>query len=123
MTIKKIKFAIVGCGRIAPKHAEAIREHEDAVLVAACDIVKKKAEEMAAGSDGCKVYTDYNEMLKQDIDVVSICTPHDSHGPITIASAKAKKNVLTEKPMALDIKEADEMIHACNRGSNEICIS
>jgi UDP-N-acetyl-2-amino-2-deoxyglucuronate dehydrogenase len=109
-----INFAIVGCGRIAPKHINSIKEIDGANLIAVCDIKEEKAKKFAE-ENNCKFYIDYKEMLKNnnDIDVVNICTPSGSHYEITVAAAKAKKNVVTEKPMAMNLKQADEMIKVC----------
>ena len=98
---KKMGFAIIGCGRIAPKHAEAVTALSDARLVAVCDILPEHAQAFA-DKYGATPYTDYEEMLKQaDIDIVTIATPSDLHAEIGIAAAKAGKHVIVEKPMAM----------------------
>ena len=80
----KLRFAIVGCGRIFKKHFEAIRDIENAEIVAVADINTKKAK--AAGEiANVPHYLDYNEMLsKENIDVVSILTPSGMHPKHTI---------------------------------------
>ena len=71
---KKMRFAIIGCGRIAPKHAESIAALSEAELVAVCDSVPQKAQGFA-DKYGAEPYTDYIEMLKRDdIDVITIAT-------------------------------------------------
>ncbi|HEX3016118.1 MAG TPA: Gfo/Idh/MocA family oxidoreductase, partial [Desulfobacteria bacterium] len=111
----KMRFAIIGCGRIARKHAEAIMSLEQAELVAVCDIIPERAQAFAA-KYGAKQYTDYTEMLKlADIDVVTVATPSDLHAPIGIAAAQAGKNVLVEKPMAMTLQTADALIAACKK--------
>ncbi|MDA8228709.1 MAG: Gfo/Idh/MocA family oxidoreductase [Desulfitobacterium hafniense] len=113
MDNKKMRFAIIGCGRIAPKHAESIVALEEAELVAVCDIVPEKAQSFA-DKYGAVPYTDYLEVLKRDdIDIVTIATPSDLHAPIGIDAAKAGKHVMVEKPMAMTLKSADELIQAC----------
>ncbi|MGI6119273.1 MAG: Gfo/Idh/MocA family protein [Desulfosporosinus sp.] len=112
---KKIRFAIIGCGRIAPKHAESIMALPGAELVAVCDIVLELAQAFAA-KYGVKPYTDYSVMLKRDdIDAVTIATPSGLHAEIGIAAAKAGKHVLVEKPMAMTLKTADQLIMACRQ--------
>lgn len=110
---KKVRFAVIGCGRIAPKHAESIVALPEAELVAVCDIVPEKAQAFAE-KYGAKPYTSYEEMLaKEDIEVVTIATPSDLHAPIGIAAAKSGRHVMVEKPMAMTLKSADELIKTC----------
>ena len=108
-----VNFAIIGGGRIFSKHASAISEIENAKLVAVCDIIEEKAKKMAE-EHKCDYFTDYKEMLKQPaIDAVAICTPSGFHCEMTLNSARAKKHVITEKPMAMNLKEAREMVKVC----------
>ena len=112
---KKMRFAIIGCGRIAPKHAESIVALPEAELVAVCDIVPEHAQNFA-DKYGAEPYTDYHEMLKRpDIDIVTIATPSGLHAEIGIAAAEAGKHVLVEKPMAMTLKTADALIAACKK--------
>ena len=68
--MSKLKFALVGCGRISSKHIDSIKELSDAELVAVCDIVEDKAIK-AAQKANVKYYTSYDEMLKnEDVDIV-----------------------------------------------------
>lgn len=114
--MKKIRFALVGCGRIVKKHIEALKEIKEAELVAVCDLVEEKAKKAAelAGID--KYYTSYDEMLQtEDVDVVNILTPSGLHPKHTIDIVKKyKKHIVVEKPMALKLEDADEMIKTCD---------
>ncbi|MFH0798400.1 MAG: Gfo/Idh/MocA family oxidoreductase [Candidatus Woesearchaeota archaeon] len=110
---RTINFAIIGCGRICSKHLEAIRDTENAKLIAVCDKVEERAKKIAEEFN-CDCYTDYKEMLKrEDIDIVNICTPNGVHPFFTMEVANAKKHILCEKPMALNLEEADKMIQSC----------
>lgn len=110
---KPLRFAVIGCGRIAPKHGQAIAELEDAELVAAADIIYERAEDYTARFGG-QAYESYEEMLERpDIDAVCICTPSGLHAEMGIAAARAGKHVLVEKPMALSLRDADALIAAC----------
>lgn len=110
---KKVRFAVIGCGRIAPKHAESILALPEAELVAVCDIVPEKAQAFA-DKYGARPYTSYEEMFeKEDIEVVTIATSSDLHAPIGIAAAKSGKHVMVEKPMAMTLESADELIKTC----------
>jgi len=120
------KIAIVGCGRISYKHVEAIIANEKiAKLVAVSDIMVDNAEKRATeyvgktGKYTCKptVFKEYKEMLKvhSDIDIVSICTESGYHAEIAINCMKQGKHVIVEKPMALSISDADEMIETADK--------
>ncbi|WP_392486648.1 Gfo/Idh/MocA family protein [Haloimpatiens sp. FM7315] len=130
--MEKLKFAIIGCGRISYKHVEAIlNNNEEAVLVATCDIVKEKAEEKrqqyiseATGKSNVTVYTDYKEMLeKEEIDVITIATESGFHPEIAMYCMNKKKNVIVEKPMALSTKDADAMIKCAKDNDVKLCVS
>ncbi len=114
-----IKFAIVGCGRIAQRHAEHISKCGQ--LVAVCDIVQEKAEQLAAAY-GAKAYTNYADMLanEKDIDVIAVCSPNGLHSQHAIEGLKAGFHVLCEKPMGLSVKECGEMIQAAERANKRL---
>ncbi|BCU82669.1 oxidoreductase [Polycladomyces abyssicola] len=109
----KIRVGVIGCGSIAKyRHIPEYAENPHVELVAFCDVVEERAKPFADQYGG-KVYTDYQELLKDDaIDAVSVCTPNVEHGPMTIAAARAGKHVLCEKPMATSGEEAQAMIDA-----------
>ena len=128
--MKKLKFAIIGCGRISYKHVEAlVKNDSEAELVAVCDIKKEKAvlrkndyEKMISGKN-VMVYTDYKDMLeKADIDVVTIATESGYHPEIAIYCMGKGKNVICEKPMALSIKDADMMIETSRKNNVKLSI-
>lgn len=115
--MKKVKIGIIGCGGIAnQKHLPALQAcGSKNEIVAFCDIIEERAIQAAKkyGCDGAKVYTDYNELLKnKDVEVVHVCTPNVSHCPITVASFAAQKHVLCEKPMAHNTEDAKKMLDA-----------
>jgi len=110
---KKLKVAIIGCYGIArSKHIGAIQSIPEAEVVAFCDTLIERAEEMRddSGLTNAGVYKDYKELLKNEkLDAVHICTPNISHAPITIAALKAGIHVLCEKPMATTYADAKLM--------------
>src|ERR1700761_5445701 len=117
MTKKKISFALAGCGRIAQRHAEHI--DNKGVLTAVCDVVKEKADSLAAKYNA-RAYYNLDEMLagEKDIDVVSVCSPNGLHAEHSIKALAAGFHVLCEKPMALTVTDCGEMINAaepCNK--------
>ncbi len=116
ITDRKIRLALVGCGRISGKHLEAIEQHADSVeLVAVCDSNLGVVEELAQRT-GAKPYTDYVEMLEDPtVDMVILCTPSGLHPGQAIAAAEAGKHVITEKPMATRWADGKAMVQACDR--------
>jgi UDP-N-acetyl-2-amino-2-deoxyglucuronate dehydrogenase len=120
--MKKIKFAIVGCGSIGARHLAVINEEEQAEIVAVCDIREDLAKKYSDLYD-VNSFTDYKEMLKSTkADVVCICTPHHLHASMAIEAAKAKMNILVEKPMALTIKDAESMMEAAKKSQVKLMI-
>lgn len=121
--MKNVKFGLIGCGRISQKHFEAIDEIENAEVISCSDIIEKRAKE-AATKYGIKCYyKNYIEMLdKEELDCVLICTPSGLHPKIGIEAAKRKIHVVTEKPMAIDLKSADKLVHACDDNQVELFV-
>ncbi|MBI4242557.1 MAG: Gfo/Idh/MocA family oxidoreductase [Planctomycetes bacterium] len=107
----KVRFGIIGVGGIAKiMHIEAIKNIQDAELVAVADINEVTARKIG-GECGVDWYTDYRDLIsRKDIDAIDICTPHSLHPPIAIDSMKTGKHVLTEKPIASTVSDADRMV-------------
>lgn len=130
--MNKLKFAIVGCGRISYKHVEAlIANDSEAELVATCDILVENAEakkkeyiEKLGRDVKVSVYTDYKELIeKEDIDVITIATESGYHPEIAIYCMNKGKHVIVEKPMALSIEDADRMIECARKNNVKLCVS
>ena len=117
----KLKFAVIGCGRIAARHAEII--NKIAKLSAVCDIKPERAKALAE-KYSCHAYNHIEDLLKNepDVNVVSVCTPNYLHSAHTILSLEAAKNVLCEKPMAISIKECEEMIRIADKSKKNLFI-
>jgi predicted dehydrogenase len=117
----KLKFAIVGCGRIAARHAEQISRV--AVLSAVCDTVESKAAQFGE-KYGAAVYSDYNEMLsnEKDLDVITICTPNGLHAEHSIKAFKKGFHVLCEKPMAISVFDCGEMIKEAEKANRRLFV-
>lgn len=122
--MKKLRVGVVGCGSIAKyRHLPEYHANQNVELVALCDIVKERAEH-ASEQYGGKVYTDYKEMIdREELDIVSVCTPNYLHAPVSIYASKAGVNVLCEKPMATSKEEADEMIAAAKESGKKLMIA
>ena len=111
---RKIRFALVGCGRISKNHIGSIREHaKDAELVGVCDI-DPKALERAVKETGAKGYADIESLLAgTNADVVVLTTPSGVHPGHAVKAAHAGFHVLTEKPMATKWEDGLRMVRAC----------
>lgn len=107
--MEKVKFGIIGCGRIGSRHAEEISNNPRAELTAVCDIIKEKANSLAEKYN-CKALFNISELLKEDLDVASICTPSGLHAEMSIEALKSSKHVLCEKPMTLNLIDADKVV-------------
>jgi UDP-N-acetyl-2-amino-2-deoxyglucuronate dehydrogenase len=111
---RDFRVALVGCGRISKNHFDALRRVDGLGLSAVCDIVPERAR--AAGEqEGVPYFASYDELLDQaDSDIVSICTPSGLHSAQGGLAARAGKHVITEKPMAITLGQADDLVKACD---------
>ena len=108
------RIGLVGCGRISKNHFDAIAKVEGLELAAVCDTDVERARQ-AGETYGVPSYRALDEMLRAgDFDVVAICTPSGLHSPQGIAAARAGKHVVTEKPMSLTLRQADDLVRACD---------
>ncbi|MCG2584299.1 Gfo/Idh/MocA family protein [Massilia sp. TS11] len=112
---RPLRFALVGCGRIAQNHIAALREHAARCqLVAVCDI-DAAARERAAAASGASAYRDLSTMLaRAEADAVIIATPSGLHPSQVIEVAQAGRHVITEKPMATRWEDGKRMVAACD---------
>jgi UDP-N-acetyl-2-amino-2-deoxyglucuronate dehydrogenase len=119
--MNKIRFAIIGCGRIAQRHAGHISSR--GILMAVCDVVKEKADELAKAYNA-RAYYSINDLLKEEtgLDVVSVCTPNGLHAEHSIKALKAGYHVLCEKPMALCVTDCEKMISAADETGKRLFI-
>ncbi|MBU0765950.1 MAG: Gfo/Idh/MocA family oxidoreductase [Bacteroidetes bacterium] len=121
--MKKTKFALIGCGQIAKKHVQAIQNHlQNAEIVGFCDVVKDKAEKYA-GQFNVPAFSSAIEMMDKignEIDVINVLTPSGMHHSSIMDIVRYGKPIVVEKPIALRLDEADDIIHACD--SNKVKI-
>jgi UDP-N-acetyl-2-amino-2-deoxyglucuronate dehydrogenase len=109
------RIALVGCGRISQRHFEAIDRLDEMELVAVCDTDAARVEE-AARTTGAKPFVDYEEMLDaEDLDIVTIATPSGLHPAHGILAARHGCHVICEKPMAITLTAADQLVEACDK--------
>lgn len=110
-----MKYALIGCGRIATNHVTAA-VNNNLEIVAVCDVVPEKMEAILekhnlADDNSIKRYTDYKKMLEEnDLELVSIATESGKHAAIALDAIDAGVNVIIEKPMAMNMADAEEII-------------
>lgn len=120
--MKNLGFGIIGCGLISDWHVRAVEAIEGAYLVGVTD-VNKDSREKTALKYGVRSFDSLEEMLgHKEVDVVSICTPSGLHAPLAIKAANAGKHIILEKPMALNLKESDEIIEACDKNNVKLTV-
>ena len=112
---RKIRFALVGCGRIAAKHFHSIKQHaERAELVGVCDI-DPKALAAAVSETNAKPYENLTDLLREtDADAIILCTPSGLHPDQAVEIAASGRHVITEKPMATRWHDGLRMVKACD---------
>lgn len=119
-----IKFALVGCGRIAKRHSELLGNQQiaNAGLAAVCDVVEAKAR--AIGEQfGVPWFTDMHEMVREaEIDAFVVLTESGNHARNVIDLAPYGKHIVVEKPMALTLDDADRMISACDKAGVKLFV-
>jgi len=117
--MKEIYFAIIGCGRIAQRHAEHISNN--GILKAVCDIDFAKALELGE-KYSASAYNSIDELLanEEDLNVVSICSPNGLHAEHSIKILNAGFHVLCEKPMAISVYDCGEMIKAAEKNNRRL---
>ncbi len=121
----KIRAGIIGCGGIAnAKHLPSLQSVKEVEVVAFCDIIEERAVKSAKnfGTPDAKTFIDYHDLLKENLDVVYVCTPNRSHSMISVDALLSGKHVMCEKPMAINYKEAKAMVDAAKKSGKLLTI-
>ncbi|MBV5329560.1 MAG: Gfo/Idh/MocA family oxidoreductase [Chlorobium sp.] len=124
MAIQNLRFALIGCGRIAKRHSELLGNNQikNASLAAVCDIEQDKADKIAK-EYSVPSFTDMHEMMRSiNVDVVVILTESGRHSEHVVALAPYGKHIVVEKPMALTLDDADAMIYACDKAGSKLFV-
>ncbi len=108
--MEKIGVALVGCGRIGPVHANALKELPFTELVMTMDVIKERAEAVAQEYGGEPTDSLEAVLTNPKVQAVEICTPHYTHVDIALSALAAGKHVLVEKPMAINVSDAHRLI-------------
>ncbi|MBI3829416.1 MAG: Gfo/Idh/MocA family oxidoreductase [Planctomycetes bacterium] len=118
-----VRCAVIGLG-MGSGHAKGYLECPDAKLVAVCDLDPKRLDKFKehVGADGC--YNDHKKMLRElEPDLVSVALPNFLHAPVSIDALRAGAHVLCEKPMALNVKAAQQMIKEAEKARRKLGIN
>jgi predicted dehydrogenase len=119
--INTLRFAIIGCGRIAERHASIMQQFGK--IIAVCDIQKSKAEDLAAKYNS-NAYQNASEMFQAEpeIQMVAICSPNGLHADHTLLSMENGADVICEKPMALKLSDCHTMKSASEKSGRKIFV-
>jgi predicted dehydrogenase len=119
---RNLKTGIIGCGKVTGIHAAALKAMANASFTAIYSRDAKKAAEYASRY-GVKPYTSITEMIQREqLDMVTICTPHPAHAGPTIEALRAGANVLIEKPLASSLEDCDAMLAVAKETGKKIGI-
>lgn len=120
--MEKIKFGLVGSGHIGKRHAAVIDNNDSTELTGYCDIELSRAKNLAKTYDCDSFFQNYEDLLKCDVDVISICSPHYLHKQMALLAISANKHVLVEKPMALNSSDAKEMSEKASKAGVKLFV-
>ena len=122
--MKRYRAALIGCGGMSKSHLPALHEVAEIDVVAACDIDEGRLHAVGDAFNVENRYTDYHAMFAAEkLDIVAIATQGPQHCAATVAAAEHGVHVLCEKPMALDLAEADQMVEACDKAGVKLAIN
>jgi len=121
--MKKIKVGIVGCGLItAHKYIPGFKK-AGAEIAAVCDLNEGLARRIAGDNGVSRYYTDVEKMLADNsLELVSVCTPPATHAKVGLSVLEHNCHLLIEKPMALTVKDCDELINGAKKTGKKICV-
>lgn len=105
-----LRFGLIGCGRVAPRHAQSLLQLQETDLVAVADVKPARADHFAHEYGATPHHSHTDLLARNDIDAVSICVPSGLHAQVAIDAMQAGKHVLVEKPIAITLEDADRMI-------------
>ena len=118
-----MKVGIVGCGRISRAHVGALSAISELEIRGVCDQDRDRALEISTLAGGAGIYEDLGVMIQQEeLDAIHILTPPTTHAELAIQAMEAGCHVLVEKPMAMNVTEAEEMIATAERTGVKLCV-
>ena len=116
--MKKIKIGLIGSQFVSTIHAESLKRIPDAEIIAVASKTESHVKGFAQQHQIPHYFTDYHKLLEMDeVDMIVIGVPNDLHAQVTINAANAGKHIVCEKPLCMNLQEADEMIEACKKAN------
>ncbi|WEK51675.1 MAG: Gfo/Idh/MocA family oxidoreductase [Candidatus Kaistia colombiensis] len=120
---RKIRFGVVGAGLWGSFHCKTLSAIDGAELAAVCDLDPARVADMQKQFGAAKTYSDYKQLLADpDIDAVTVATPDFAHGDIVLAAIQAGKHVMSEKPLATTLAEAEAIAEAADRSGRKVMV-
>ncbi|MBX5013688.1 Gfo/Idh/MocA family oxidoreductase [Rhizobium lentis] len=121
--MSKLRMGVIGAGLWGGNHAHTFNVLPETELVGVCDLDEGRALKMRETYGARQAFTDYQKLISSDqIDAISVATPDFTHTPIILAALKADKHVLSEKPLATTVREAEEIAAAAAKSKGRLMI-
>jgi predicted dehydrogenase len=118
-----MRMAIVGCGMMAENHIRAVRKMKNPRIVAVCDKDVRLAANMARRWNIGNHYNDFSQMLaEEDLSIVSLCTPPDTHASLAIEAIRNGTNILVEKPLTMSTLEAEQIVQSLKNSAVKLTV-
>jgi predicted dehydrogenase len=121
MRSEKVRVGVVGLG-MGRVHLKNLKDMEEVEVVAICDINEELLKRAGEEFQVRKLFTDFEKFVTEDMDAVFICTPHFLHHQQVITALRSNKHVFCEKPLAITVREAEEMVSVANEVGKEIAV-
>lgn len=120
--MERIRTGIIGCGKVAHLHAQALKDLGKSDFVAVCSRSPERRDAFAERY-GVKAYADVSEMIVDaGVQAVSVCTPHPNHAEPTIAAVQSEVHAIVEKPLASSLQDCDAMISAAKQANVKLAM-
>jgi predicted dehydrogenase len=113
--MRRLRIGVIGCGLIAVNHVKALRGVDNVDVVAVADVDARRAQEFAYRHGVPSAFSTGEGVFGARLDAVTICTPHAAHAEGVVAAARHGVHVLCEKPIAVDVADAERMVEAAER--------
>jgi predicted dehydrogenase len=128
MNTTKLRVGVIGTGAIAQSHHlpywKELETEGRVELVGVCDVIEARVQAVKQQFDAQRAYTDAKKMLRDgEYDIIDICTQNRLHAPQSIMALEAGAHVLVEKPMALSVKQGEQMIAAANQAGRKLMVA
>ncbi|MCX7998460.1 MAG: Gfo/Idh/MocA family oxidoreductase [Leptospiraceae bacterium] len=119
--MRKIAVALVGAGNVSGVHMKAWKKISEVEVLAVCDLIEERAKRFARNWRIKHVYTDFDELLEDfEGEIIDICTPPQTHMPMSIKAMDRGFNVVLEKPMSISVEESENIIKEYQKRKDEI---